>query len=55
MKNLTECGKMILEDLTEKEKHLIEEIRKIPFGWLKVIMIDGQPKRIEEPIKVTLL
>ncbi len=33
--------------LTSKESRLIEEIRKVPFGEITVIMHDYQPTRIE--------
>lgn len=34
--------------LTEKEKKLIELLRKIRFGEIHLYMADGQPVRIEE-------
>ena len=37
-------------ELTEKEKHLIEEIRKICYGRIVIIMQEGEPVRIEEGI-----
>lgn len=33
--------------LTSKEARLIEEIRKVPFGEITVVMHDYQPTRIE--------
>ena len=35
-------------ELTEKEKKLIELIRKIKYGKVVVILEGGQPTRIEE-------
>ena len=32
--------------LTVKEKSLIEELRKVDFGRVEIIMEDGQPNRI---------
>ncbi len=37
--------------VTEKEKRLIEELRKIKYGHCTVIMVDGQPARIEKPLE----
>ena len=38
-------------DLTEKEQHLIEEIRQIPFGEVVIFLQDNQPVRIEKGIE----
>lgn len=35
-------------ELTEKEKRLIEEIRKIEFGEMKIVIQNNSPIRIEE-------
>ena len=35
-------------ELSDKEKSLIEELRKVPFGEVLVIMHNGQPDRIEK-------
>jgi len=35
-------------ELTEKEKKLIGEIRKYPFGQVVIYMENGQPVRIEK-------
>ncbi len=35
-------------ELTEKERKLIEYLRKIPFGEVLVIMHQGEPDRIEK-------
>ena len=37
--------------LTPKERALIEYIRALKFGTLKVIIMDGQPDRSEEAIR----
>jgi hypothetical protein len=34
--------------LTEKEKKLIEELRKIKYGEVVVIQVDGQPAEIDK-------
>jgi hypothetical protein len=41
--------------LTEKEKRLIEELRKIKFGEVMVIQAEGQPveiDRVKEKIRL---
>ena len=35
-------------DITPKERELLELIREIGFGELKVFIADGQPVRVEE-------
>ena len=35
-------------ELTEKERKLIEYLRKIPFGEVTIIMHEGRPERIEK-------
>ncbi len=45
-KNVT--GK-VMKELTEKEAHLIDEMRTIPYGRFVVFMENGQPVRMEEP------
>ena len=35
-------------DCTEKEQKLLQLIREIGFGELKVFIADGQPVRVEE-------
>lgn len=32
--------------LTVRERHLIEELRKVPFGMVEIAMRDSQPERI---------
>ena len=34
--------------LTEQEKKLIEIIRKLEFGEVRIVVTDGKPTRIEE-------
>ena len=34
--------------VSAKEKRLIEELRKFPFGKVEVTMVEGQPDRIEK-------
>ncbi|RPI49402.1 MAG: DUF2292 domain-containing protein [Deltaproteobacteria bacterium] len=46
---------MVENNLSDKEKKLIEFLRKIPFGKLTVFMQNGQPVRIEEAIKSLVL
>lgn len=42
--------------LTDKEEHLIRKLRyEVPFGRVTIIMVDGQPDRVEEGIKSTKL
>ena len=41
--------------LTLKEQHLIEQVRELRFGWLKIVVQDGQPVRVEEGIKSVML
>ncbi len=38
-------------ELTEKERKLIEYLRKIPFGEVLVIMHDGEPVRVEKALE----
>ena len=38
-------------ELSEKEMHLIEQVRALGFGWLRVIVEDNRPVRIEKGIK----
>ena len=38
-------------DVTEKERRLIENMRKVPFGQFTVIMHDGEPRRIERALE----
>ena len=42
-------------ELSEKELHLIEQVRELRFGWLRVVVQDGQPVRIEKGIKSVML
>ena len=35
-------------EVSEKERHLIEELRQVPFGRVEVIMVQGQPDRLEK-------
>ncbi len=35
-------------ELSDKERKLIEYLRKIPFGEVTVVMHDGEPVRLEE-------
>ena len=42
-------------ELSEQEKHLIEQVRELGFGWLRVIVQNSQPVRIEKPIKSVML
>lgn len=35
-------------ELSEKEKHLIEQLRKVNYGEVVVFMQDSQPVRIEK-------
>lgn len=39
------------EALTDKEKKLIQVLRKIDYGEVKIFVQDKQPVRIEEVIK----
>lgn len=41
--------------LTEKEKRLIEELRKIKYGEVMVVQVEGQPveiDRVKEKIRL---
>ena len=37
--------------LTSKEQHLIEYIRAMGYGTLRLVVVDKQPDLIEEPVK----
>ena len=43
------------EPLSEKERNLIKFIRLLGDGKLVVISRDGQPQRIDQAIKTTML
>ncbi|KKL72352.1 hypothetical protein LCGC14_2085770 [marine sediment metagenome] len=38
-------------ELSEKERHLIEELREVPHGRVDIFMQEGQPVRIESGVK----
>ena len=42
-------------EVSEKERKLIEKLRGIGWGWVKVFLVDAQPDRIEEGVKGTKL
>ena len=35
-------------ELTEKEKKLLELIRKLDYGEIKVVIVNNQPETVEE-------
>ena len=44
--SLTDHQRMIT--VSDKEQRLLEELRKVPHGYVEILMVDGQPKRIEK-------
>lgn len=51
--HLTNSQRMV--SVCAKEQRLLEELRKIPFGKVEIVMVDGLPDRIvriEESVKL---
>ena len=46
---------MVTVVVSEKEKSLLEKLRKIPFGEVTIIMHEGKPQRIEKGVAKTQL
>ena len=42
------------DNLTDKERKVIDALRENPWGEVVVIMVDGQPNRIDITSKVKL-
>lgn len=40
--------KKILQEITEKEKKILETIRNLDYGEVRVVVTGGVPTRIEE-------
>lgn len=41
----------VLDQLTDRERRLLEVIRELGFGELKIVVQNSEPVRIEELIK----
>jgi len=42
-------------EVSEKERHLIEQLREIHWGRVTIMLVDSQPDLIEEGVKRTKL